>query len=274
MEKDCQTGTRATFATQNQDIKSKTNTLQDCPFVSVSALGANREPRHDEEILIASSSENAGWYFLMLRSKELKQFNDLLTGAKALTVKDGKIIQRYRFQFKTFIYTAVDHRKRIEDCLYSEAEYQKRMTLAALAMKKMETHSYQEVSEDTRADIVGGGYLFVYASLQELKKALNLIEPHRLLVMDLATRKAACIPDDQMKNFVFLYESVPWNIQFMQRPIADYARNRERIRITGGALRGAEGYIVRIHRDRSLVFSFGNMTLAVGGIHTFPFEII
>src|SRR5574344_1091566 len=274
MREDCQTAMRVTSANQNQDIKSKANMLQDCPSAFVSALGANREPRYDEEILTVSSGEQAEWYFLMLRSKEIKQFSDNLSGRRFLITKEKDVKKRYRIKFNTFVYTTVDHRKRIENCLYTEAEYQKRMESAAVAMKKVEANSYHEMPSDTKDDILGGGYLFVYAPIQKLKKALDLIIPRRLLVMDLATRRAARIPEDQMRKFVFLYESVPWNLQFMERPISDYARNRQKVRITGGILQGAEGYIIRIHRDRSLVFSFGNMTLAVGGIHSFPFENI
>jgi transcription antitermination factor NusG len=265
---------KATSSNQSQDITSTAVTLLDSQIALVSALGANREPRCDEEILTASSDEKAEWFFLLLRGKDIKRFNDLLSGSKLLTVKEDKIIKKYRCQFKTFIYTTVDHRRRIENCLYSEKEYQKRMESAALAMKKMEEKTSNNIPGDMNAEIIGGGYLFVHAPIKKLTKALELIVPHRFLVMDLGTREAARIPDKQMKNFVFLYETVPWNIQFMERPISDYAKNHERVRITGGKLKGAEGYIVRIHRDRSMVFSFGNMTLAVGGIHSYPFETV
>lgn len=274
MKIDCQTDVESTAVNQNQDIKSKAVMLLDSQSARVSALGANVEPRQDEGILSASSGEKSGWYFLLLRCKDIKRFNELLSGEKSFTVQEGNIKKEYRIKFKTFIYTTVDHRKRIENCLYSETEYNKRMSSAVDAMKKIEEESYQGFSEDTKADIIGGGYLFVYAPIQKLEKALDLITPHRFLVMDLATRKAARIPDEQMKNFVFLYETLPWNIQFLERPISDYAKSRERVRITGGILRGAEGYIVRIHRDRNLVFSFGNMSLSVGGIHSFPFETV
>lgn len=271
MRKDCQMSVRETSAYQNQNITSQAITMLDSHNASVSAPGATTEPRFDEGVLIVSSDENSEWYFLMLRSKEIRRFNDLLTGVTTLSVKEDNIIKKYRFRFKTFIYTAAGHRRRIEECLYSEEEYQRRMESAVQAMKTIDDDSNQNISDETN---VGGGYLFVYAPVQKLKKALEMIIPRRSLVMDMGTRKAARVPDEQMRNFVFLYETVPWNVQFMQRPICDYAANRERVRITGGALKGAEGYIVRIHRDRSLVFSFGNMTLAVGGIHSYPFEIV
>lgn len=267
--------------------------MLDSPNTLHSAPGATREPRLDEGILTVSPNEISEWFFLLLKSKDLQLFNSLFTGATKLTVRENEKQVTYTIKFKTFIYTTVQHRKRIVDCQYSEKEYQHRMDRAANIIEEMERddrdananqadhvdHADHAESSSAVADEIdtlgmGGGYLFVYAPLHTLKKALNLIVPHRYLVMDLATRKAARIPDEQMKKFVFLYESVPWNLQFMKRPIADYAKNHDKVRITGGKLQGAEGYIVRVKRDRKLVFSFGNMTLSVNGIHAYPFELV
>lgn len=101
-----------------------------------------------------------------------------------------------------------------------------------------------------------------------------MITPHRFVIMDFVTHKAARIPDGQMKDFVQIYESLPWDINILKYPISRYAGTHQRIRITGGVLKGLEGFIVRIHRDRNLVFSFGSMTLSIGGIHALPFEVI
>src|SRR5574344_497496 len=242
-------------ATQNQDITSKAMTLLDSRIAPVSAPGATREPRLDEGIQTISSGEQSDWYFLLLRSKEINRFNELLSR-----------------QFTTFMYTALDHRRRIQNCLYTEAAYTQSIQAAERAMEQLEESAAQNTPKAIREDIAGGGYLFVNAPLKKLQQALEQILPRKLLMMDFATRKPARIPASQMKNFIFFYETMPWNLQFMQHPISDYARKRDRVRITGGSLQGAEGYIVRQHRDRCLVFAFGNMTLSISGIHSFPFE--
>lgn len=274
MRKDCQKELKLASALQNQDIKSKAAKLLDSSTASVSAPGASLEPRYDEEILIAPSPQQAGWYYLMLKNKDIRRFNDILTGRTTVTGKDGETTRKYRFQFRTFIYTALNHRRHVDNVRYTESEYQQRMS-AALRYEATDGDAQSAPGSPSAAETtVGAGYLFVYAPLQALSQALDMIVPHRFLVMDLGTRKPARVPDTQMHDFIFLYETAPWNVQFMQHPISQYARDRQLVRITGGKLKGAEGYIVRIHRDRTLVFSFGNMTLAVTGIHAFPLEAV
>ena len=87
-----------------------------------------------------------------------------------------------------------------------------------------------------------------------------------------ANRKAAEIPEKQMKDFIMVYELAPWSLRFLDVPVSEYAKNHDLVRITGGVLEGAQGYIVRINKDRKLIISLGNMTLAVSGVHSFPFE--
>ena len=73
---------------------------------------------------------------------------------------------------------------------------------------------------------------------------------------------------------IYLYESMPYNIELMNRPLEDYLQKKQKIRITGGVFRGKEGCIMRLHRNTRLVFAFGNMTVAVSYLHAFPFEKI
>jgi hypothetical protein len=39
-----------------------------------------------------------------------------------------------------------------------------------------------------------------------------------------------------------------------------------------GILKGQEGYLIRIARDRKLVMKIGDMVVAVGGVHKEQFE--
>lgn len=230
----------------NQNIKSEAAKLLDSSTASVSAQGANPEPRcNSEEIPLLPKDERTEWHYLLLKNKELLLFNKLLSEK----------------QFHTFIYTAVEHRKRIEHCRYDEDEYQKRK-------ETLTQNTYEQSSKP----ISGGGYLFVMAPLDQLTHALSLIQPRRYLVTDCATGKAARIRNKQMHDFISMYEMMPWNMRIMERPISDYANTHQLIRITGGILKGAEGFIVRVNRDRHLLFAFGSMTLAISGIHAFPFE--
>ena len=65
--------------------------------------------------------------------------------------------------------------------------------------------------------------------------------PRQYLVTDYNTHRAAVIPQRQMEEFIYLYESMPYNIELMNRPLEDYLQKKQRIRITGGVFRGKEG---------------------------------
>lgn len=120
--------------------------------------------------------------------------------------------------------------------------------------------------------IEGNGWLFVCAPLGQLECILSAMLPRQYLVTDYNTHRAAVIPHRQMEEFIYLYESMPYNIELMNRPLEDYLQKKQRIRITGGVFRGKEGCIMRLHRNTRLVFAFGNMTVAVSYLHAFPFE--
>ena len=63
-----------------------------------------------------------------------------------------------------------------------------------------------------------------------------------------------------MEEFIYLYESMPYNIELMDRPLEEYIQKKQKIRITGGVFQGKEGCIMRLHRNTKLVFAFGNST--------------
>lgn len=237
----------------NQNITSTASKLLDSSSATVSAPGAIMAPRYDGGKKTVSTPEPLRWYYMVLRSKDLRQFSAQLSE-----------------QFTTYLYTAVDHQQRVQAYTYSEEEYEQRQEAAKTMAQKLDHPQTGALTESTAKR--GSGYLFIRACQQQLNAALLKITPRRYLAKDKATDVAAVIPDKQMKDFMMVYELAPWNIRFMDHPIADYAKGHDLIRITGGVLEGAEGYIVRINKDRKLVLSIGNMTLAVSDIHSYPYE--
>mgnify|MGYP000447144637 CR=1 FL=1 len=65
--------------------------------------------------------------------------------------------------------------------------------------------------------------------------------PRQYLVTDYNTHCAAVIPQRQMEEFIYLYESMPYNIELMNRPLEDYLQKKQRIRITGCVSEGRRG---------------------------------
>ena len=83
-------------------------------------------------------------------------------------------------------------------------------------------------------EIAGNGWLFVCAPLDQLERILSAMLPRQYLVTDYNTHRAAVIPQSQMEEFIYLYESMPYNIELMNRPLEDYLQKKQKIRITGG----------------------------------------
>lgn len=266
----------------NQDIKSTAVKLQDCSTVLSHPVEGKFEPRYDEEIITMSNGDEANWYYMVLSSKNIQLYRDIFSGKVLLHRLDDSNL-KFKCRFYTFVYTIVEHNKRISECSYTTEEYLKRKKSFENAERILDD-PYNISSEilniensqtkEYKKNVSGNGFLFIYAPLHKINKVLQNVTPRRYLSKDLSTQSPAIIPDRQMREFIRLYEMKPWDIHFMKHSILDYAKARRKVRISSGPLEGAEGYIVRIHRDRRLVFSFGSMTLAIGGIHTYPFEFI
>ena len=47
-----------------------------------------------------------------------------------------------------------------------------------------------------------------------------------------------------------------------------------KLRVLSGPFKDYEGYIVRIDRDRQLVFDFGGIAVAIRGVHNEDFEVV
>jgi len=259
----------------NQDITSEAPKLLLCSSIaSDSAPGANGgiTPMAG----IGKEYPAPGWYYLYLSNKELKRYISVFSGRKAVRFRtpSGAVEEEF-FCFKVFSYTATDHKKRFEQCAYTKDEYTSRRDAARVVKEAFVTGSTRKLNSLTEGkEIVGNGWLFVCAPLHQLERILSAMLPRQYPVTDYNTHRAAVIPQRQMEEFIYLYESMPYNIELMNRPLEDYLQKKQRIRITGGVFRGKEGCIMRLHRNTRLVFAFGNMTVAVSYLHAFPFEKI
>lgn len=40
-----------------------------------------------------------------------------------------------------------------------------------------------------------------------------------------------------MEEFIYLYESMPYNIELMDKPLEEYIQKKQKIRITGGVFK-------------------------------------
>lgn len=116
------------------------------------------------------------------------------------------------------------------------------------------------------------GLVFIQGETEKIRKFLLSYLPWLYLVNDCSTGRAAVITDAVMRPFMRVMEIDPTRVRFMLKPISKYGEGNQMVRITSGIMAGLEGYLIRIDRDRRLVMSVGNMTVAISGVHKENFE--
>ena len=234
---DADLGTEYSFP-QNQNITGKAPRLLPCSSIASC-------PDQGSDLITTSQTgeekeyPDHKWYYMFLRNRELKRYIEIFTGRRAVMINTRSGIREERyFCFKAFATGSVQK-------------------LNALTDEK---------------EITGDGYLFVCAPLDELNLILAHLFPRQYLAKDRNSYSVAVIPHRQMEEFIYLYESMPYNIELMDKPLEEYIQKKQKIRITGGVFQGKEGCIMRLHRNTKLVFAFGNMTVAISYLQAFPFE--
>ena len=111
------------------------------------------------------------------------------------------------------------------------------------------------------------GFVFLQGSTKFLQQYLYEHYPFLHLVKDHNTGVPAVIPDSQMQPFMQIIKDDPTPIRILLHPIEHYAEGNIKLRVLTGILKGQEGYLIRIARDRKLVMKIGDMVVAIGGIY-------
>ena len=75
-----------------------------------------------------------------------------------------------------------------------------------------------------------------------------------------------------MQPFMNVMKAHPENVTFLRDPFEQFAKDHVKLRVLTGPFKGYEGYIVRIDRDRKLVFDFGGYAVAIRGVHKEDFQ--
>lgn len=86
-------------------------------------------------------------------------------------------------------------------------------------------------------------------------------------IMDHETHRPIVIPEYQMQNFIAVAGTYDEQLIYLETPIEEFKKG-EKVRITGGIFKGAEGTLLRIKGDRRLVVSIpGVVAVATAFIH-------
>ena len=118
------------------------------------------------------------------------------------------------------------------------------------------------------------GLVFLQGRTVDLQKFLRARYPQYHLVNDRCKGLPASISDRVMQPFMTVLKDNPERVTFLRDPFEKFAREHARLRVLTGLFAGCEGYIVRIDRDRQLVFDFGGYAVAIRGVHKEDFEVV
>ena len=143
--------------------------------------------------------------------------------------------------------------------------------------KKLQSAPKSNTSSDNPEQLdplTVSGLVFLQGETRNLERFLMDNFPMIYLVKDCATNRPASIPQSQMKPFMDLMKSNPYEITLLRDSFEKFANNRVKLRLLTGPFAGHEGYIVRIHRDRQLVMQLGGITIALRGVHRETFEVV
>lgn len=128
----------------------------------------------------------------------------------------------------------------------------------------------KHVRKDERPTI--SGLVFVQGDSRQISNFLHDNFFGLYLVKDCSSGRTATISDHIMQGFMRVASVSPTRIRFLPHSLDYYSSGNALVRITSGSLAGMEGYRLRISRDKCLVTTLGDLTVAIGGIHRDSFE--
>ncbi|CDC27964.1 putative uncharacterized protein [Prevotella sp. CAG:386] len=118
------------------------------------------------------------------------------------------------------------------------------------------------------------GLVFLQGKTKVLQAFLKNYYPQYHLVKDRCKGVPASIKDKVMQPFMTVLKDNPERVTFLRAPFEKFAKDHVKLRVLTGIFAGCEGYIVRIDRDRQLVFDFGGYAVAIRGVHKEDFEVV
>lgn len=118
------------------------------------------------------------------------------------------------------------------------------------------------------------GLIFLQGTVKGLQDFLSRYFPQYHLVNDCCYGRPASIKDSIMQPFMNVMKTHPEQVTFLRDSFEKFAKDHIKLRVLTGPFKNYEGYIVRIDRDRQLVFDFGGYAVAIRGVHKEDFEVV
>ena len=118
------------------------------------------------------------------------------------------------------------------------------------------------------------GLVFLQGTVNDLQEFLADHFPQFHLVNDRSLGRPASIKDSIMQPFMNVMKTHPEQVTFLRDAFEKFAKDHVKLRVLTGPFKDYEGYIVRIDRDRQLVFDFGGYAVAIRGVHKEDFAVV
>ena len=118
------------------------------------------------------------------------------------------------------------------------------------------------------------GLVFLQGTVKDIQKFLAVYFPQYHLVKDRCQKRPASIQDTIMQPFMNVMKTHPEQVTFLRDAFETFAKDHVKLRVLTGPFKDYEGYIIRIDRDRQLVFDFGGYAVAIRGVHKEDFEVV
>lgn len=121
------------------------------------------------------------------------------------------------------------------------------------------------------------GLVFLQGTSKQVKRFLEYFFPYYHIANDCARQdeadRTATIGNDRMQAFIKAVHSNPARVRLINCLLEDIAKDKPLVEMTTGEFAGQQGYIVRMSRDRKLVFRLTKgITICISDIHKDEFE--
>ncbi len=187
-------------------------------------------------------------------------------------------IKRHWYALKVFYNKVFEIEKALQKERFEVYFPVRKEQVRAEALRRVDTSTkYERVSDKVvfRRIPVVNSLLFVKAGEDDIAKIQQLVYGHALVYYNAERSAPAVIPDKEMAIFRMVAESGADGLQFFSDESIVNFRQGNKVRVTAGPLKGAEGYIKRIKRDRRLLVAIeGFVAVATSYIPPEMLEVI
>jgi len=175
---------------------------------------------------------------------------------------------------------AASRRDRGEGWFYIRVRGNNLARIEAILKKSFETYHHKSielvVKDERKLDRTYstlGNVIFVHGKSEDIAEFLTANFPDLQLFIDCATKLPAFISDEEMDQFIKISNS-GHPIRFMFNNEAYYWLGNDLVRVISGPLKGMEGFIIRLNRDKNLLLRIGDKVVAFGAIQKSSLENI